>query len=236
MRFEITFYLEKREIPIDYRSGLLSFFKKALENYDKDIFQMIYGVGQKKDITFSPFILCEQITKTEIHLKNNILKVFYSAEDQLLGLHIFNSFLNIREQIYPFFNNKITLLKIIKLKEKEIKEETAFFKIMSPVIIREQISSKKSWYYLLDNNGVDILKKNLIYSLKNKFPEKYLDQLEIVPLDIKKTITSFYGIKMMGSLGIVKVKGKKEILNYLYKSGISTSRKSSGFGMVDILD
>lgn len=41
---------------------------------------------------------------------------------------------------------------------------------------------------------------------------------------------------MMGSLGIVKVKGKKEILNYLYKSGISTSRKSSGFGMVDILD
>lgn len=236
MRFELIFSLENLEIPLDYRSGILSFFKKALEEYNKEILHLVYDIGKQKDITFSPFFIPESFEKDKIILKNNIFKIFYSVENQLLGIHIYNSFLNILNKTYPFFENIIKLERVNRLDEKEINQDTVIFKILSPVIIREQLSENKSWYHLLDEKGIEILKKNMVYTLKDRFPEKYLEELTIKPLKMKKTITTFYGIQMMGSIGTIEVNGKKEILTYLYKSGLSTSRKSSGFGMVDILD
>lgn len=236
MRIELILCLDGKEIPIDYRSGILSFLKNSLKQYNDEIYHLVYDVGQEKDITFSPFFIPEEFQKDKIILKNNFIKIFYSVENQLLGLHIYNSFLNILNKPYPFFNTTIKLDRVNKLKEKEILNETTVFKILSPVIIREQLSQDKSWYHSLDEKGMDILKKNMIHKLKNRFPEKYLESLEIKPLKLKKTITTFYGIQMLGSLGVIEIKGKKEILNYLYKSGLSTSRKSSGFGMLDILE
>ena len=41
---------------------------------------------------------------------------------------------------------------------------------------------------------------------------------------------------MQGSLGVIKVKGRKEILNYIYKSGVLSSRKSMGFGLLEVVE
>ena len=58
--------------------------------------------------------------------------------------------------------------------------------------------------------------------------------MNIYPYEMKRTIIKNYGIKFPVSMGIFKVEGNKEILDYLYKSGIG-SKSSAGFGMVDIL-
>lgn len=236
MRLELNFTLNKKELPIDYRRIIVSFFKNTLENYDKDLFKMIYDVGQEKKVTFAPFFNPESFGENIIELKNYNIKIIFSTEDELLGLHFFNAFLLNLEKEYKFGMNAITLTRVIKLKEKEIGNEEVIFKILSPLLIREQINEKKSWYHLLDEKGIEILKKNLVFSLKNLYPEKYVNELKIVPIEIKKTVTKFYGIQIQGTLGTVKISGKKEILNTIYKSGVLSSRKSMGFGLVEILE
>lgn len=234
MRLELYFNLENNTLPIDYRRGFLSFFKKTLELYNTDIFKLIYGIGKKKNITFAPFFSLNKFSKNFIILKKNDVKVIFSTDDQLLGIHFFNAFKNMIEIPRSFFKNTITLKKIIQIKEKEITKNSINFKILSPIIIREQIDEKRSWYHFLDEKGISILKKNLFEQLKNKFSEKDLQEIKIEPISIKKTVVFFYNINMTATLGSIKVEAKKEILEYFYKSGISPSKKSAGFGMLDI--
>ncbi|MGL4865024.1 CRISPR-associated endoribonuclease Cas6 [Cetobacterium sp.] len=236
MRLELNFIVEKNEIPIEFRKTIVSFFKSVIENYDKDLFKSLYDIGKEKRVTFAPFFTPLQFNKDSILLKSNNIKVIFSTEDELLGLHYFNAFLQNLENSYTFKNNKLTLTRAIKTKEKKIENDKAIFKILSPLIIREQLDEDKSWYHLLDEKGIEILKRNLLATLKGEFPEKYLEELEIFPLETKKVVTTFYGIKMQGTLGIIEIRGRKEILNSLYKSGALSSRKSMGFGMLDIIE
>ncbi len=236
MRLELNFIVEKNEIPIEFRKTIVSFFKSVIENYDKDLFKSLYDIGKEKRVTFAPFFTPLQFNKDSILLKSNNIKVIFSTEDELLGLHYFNAFLQNLENSYTFKNNKLTLIRAIKIKEKKIENDKAIFKILSPLIIREQLNEDKSWYHLLDEKGIEILKRNLLTTLKGEFPEKYLVELEIFPLETKKVVTTFYGIKMQGTLGIIEIRGRKEILNSLYKSGALSSRKSMGFGMLDIIE
>lgn len=234
MRIELYFSLENNILPTDYRRGFLSFFKKSLELYNLDIFNIIYGIGKKKDITFAPFFSLEKFDKNTIFLKKNDIKLIFSTEDQLLGIHFLNAFKNMIGKKRSFFKNSITLKKIKQVKEKEITTNCITFKTLSPIIIREQIDEKKSWYHYLDEKGILILKNNLLDYLRNRFPEKELKEIKIEPISIKKTVVFFYNINMTATLGIIKITADKEILNYFYKSGLSPSKKSAGFGMLDI--
>lgn len=236
MRLELNFVVENNALPIDFRKSLVSFFKTIIESYDKDLFKKLYDVGQEKRITFAPFFTPLQFNQEEIILKSNNIKVIFSAEDDLLGLHFFNAFLQNLNNPYRFKNNILTLTRAIKIKEQKIENNEAIFKLLSPLIIREQLDEKKSWYHLLDEKGLTVLKRNLLATLKDDFPQKYLEEIEIIPLETKKTITTFYGIKMQGSLGLIKIMGRKEILNSLYKSGALSSRKSMGFGLLEVIE
>lgn len=236
MRLELNFYLSKNELPLDYRRMIVSFFKKTIELYNKGLLKLVYDIGQEKNITFAPFFNPKEFTKDKIILNNGDIKVIISIEDELLGLHFFNAFLQNLEKSYYISENILNLSRVKKLKEKKIENNEATFKIISPLIIREKKDEKKSWYHLLDEEGIKILKRNLISTLKDSFPEKYLNEVEIIPMETKKTVTTFYGIKMQGSLGVIKVSGRKEILNSFYKGGTLSSRKSMGFGLLEVLE
>lgn len=236
MRLELNFIIKNNELPIDFRKTLVSFFKNTIEIYDKDLFKKLYDIGQEKRTTFAPFFTPLHFNQDRIILKNNNIKVIFSTEDDLLGLHYFNAFLQSLNNPYNLKHNTLILIRVIKIKEKKIENSEVIFKLLSPLIIREQLNEKKSWYHLLDEKGLTILKRNLLTTLKDDFPQKYLEELKIIPLATKKTITTFYGIKMQGNLGLIKIIGKKEILNNLYKSGALSSRKSMGFGLLEIIE
>ncbi|MGL4946771.1 MAG: CRISPR-associated endoribonuclease Cas6 [Cetobacterium sp.] len=235
MRLELNFKIEKNELPIDFRRIFVSFFKNSIEKYDKDLFETIYGVGQEKKLTFAPFFTPEQFQHDKIILKTNNIKIILSTEDDLLGLHYFNAFLQNLETPYHFNQNILFLTRVIKITENKIEKNETIFKLLSPLIIREKLDENKSWYHLLDDKGMDILKRNMITTLKNQFPLKYLEEVKIFPIETKKTVLTFYGIKMQGTLGVIKIEGRKEILNSLYKSGALSSKKSMGFGLLEVI-
>lgn len=235
MRIELNYRVENNKIPMDFRRIIVSHHKKTMELYNKELFEMLYDIGVEKDVVFSLFFSPEKFENDYIFLKDNKIKVLISIANEILGIHYLNAFLQNLNNGLKFKDDILTLEKVIKLKEKIIEKDEVIFKITSPLIIREKLDEKRSWYHILDEKGIEILKRNLKESLKNKYPEKYIDEMKIIPLETKQTITKFYGIKMQGTLGIIKVEGKKEILNYLYKSGALSSKKSMGFGYLEIV-
>ncbi|MGK4198688.1 CRISPR-associated endoribonuclease Cas6 [Fusobacterium sp. HC1336] len=235
MRIELNFLLTSNTIPADYRRGFLSFFKMSFEKYDKKIFDLIYNIGAKKDFTFAPFFHLDSFHNQTFYLNKKNLKVLMSIEDDLLGLHFYKAFENVISQEHHFFSNTISLKKVQQIEEKVINSNSVIFKILSPIIIREKLNEEKSWYHTLDSKGIEVLKENLIHSLNEKFDKKTIQALQIEPINIKKTVVTFYKIKMNATLGTIKITGDKKLLEYLYKSGLSSSKKSAGFGMLDIL-
>ncbi|MFV0578609.1 MAG: CRISPR-associated endoribonuclease Cas6 [Fusobacterium ulcerans] len=236
MRIEINCKLENKEIALDYNRKILSLFKKALENYKLEIKDYFYGDPKEKDMTFSCYLPIEKIEENKIFLKENKFKITLSLEKTIEAIHFYNALIIGKNLKFDFGNNKAEILDVKSLKEKEINSEIIMFKTLSPILVREKPKdSNKSWYYVLnEEKAMEVLKKNLIYTLKNKFLIKDIEDLEIIPIDIKKVIITYYNFKLPATKGIIVIKGKKEILNYFYKAGFA-SRKSSGFGMLEII-
>lgn len=237
MRLSIECNLEKKEIPLAYNRKILSFFKKSLENYNKDIKNFFYDEPQEKEMTFSCYFPIEKIEKDKIKLKYHNFKIYITFNSILDGIHFYNAFIEAKSKYIKFSveeGNNFLIKNIIKLKEKEILGTGAAFRLLSPLVIREKREEKKDWYHFLDENGIEVLKKNLCYSLKDKFSKKSLESLEIIPLDIRGTVVNFYDIKFNATRGIIALKGDNELLNYFYKAGIG-SRKSSGYGMLELI-
>lgn len=234
MRYEVCFKLEKKEIINDYRRKFISYIKSILEKYDGEIKDKFYKTNSEKDFSFSVYFKSEKFTEEKIYLKSNEIKLFisiYSLED---SLYFTNAMLGSIHKKYLVGDNEMEVIKIRPLQEKKIIKEEVIFKTMSSIAIREKLTDKKSWYHDFDEKGLKVLKKNLVNNLSEKFPVKYLEEINIYPYEIKRTVIKNYGIKFPVSMGIFKVEGKKEILDYLYKTGIG-SKSSAGFGMVDIL-
>lgn len=238
MRLKIECVLKENFVCLDYRRSILSFIKKSLENYSEEIKKKYYNEYKPKDMTFACYFPIENIENNQINLTNNIFAIFLSFDSIIDGVHFYNAF-NIAKKNHIQFNlgkNIFQIKNIVKLQEKEIKEDKVTFKTLSPIVIREQIEDedrKKEWFHKLDEKGIEVLKKNLCYSLKDKFSIKELENIEIEVEKARVNIISFYKIKFPATSGKITVKGDKKILNYFYRAGLG-GKCPSGFGMLDI--
>jgi len=237
MRLIFELDIPNKELEYNYRVIILSFLKKSLEEYNYALKEMVYEIGNQKEMTFSPFFSVEKLDDIhkKIILKSEKMKVYISFNDFNLGFHFFNALNKMKNKKY-FYKDKIFILKTVQeIEEKRIEVDRATFKLMSPMIIREGIEDYENCYHLLDENGINVWKCNLVNSLKNIFPEEELKKVEIYPLDVKKTTIDNYGNKIQGTLGTVILTGHRKILEYLYKTGLSTSKNFIGFGMAEVL-
>lgn len=236
MRLKIECSLENKIIMLDYNRKILSFFKKSLELYSKEIKENYYGKPCEKDMSFSCFFPLQKIENDKIYLKENNFKIFITFNSIVDGIHFYNSFILAKNKKTKFISggNSFFIKNITKINEKPILKDIAIFKTLSPIVIREKRECEKDWYHFLDEKGIEILKKNICYSLKEKFSLEKLEKLEIIPIDMKKTVVNFYDIKFTATKGTFAIKGDKKILEYFYKSGFG-SRKSSGFGMQELI-
>ena len=238
MRYEISLELENERIVQDYRRKCMSLLKAITEDYNPNFKEKQYGENKIKDFTFAMNLPFEKVEGSFIKLKNKSIKMYLSIYKMEDSLYFMTAFLNGVGKTFNFGeNNTIKVLSIRPVNEKEIRGESVIFNLMSGLVIREHIKEKnKDWYHLVtDEKGIDILKINLKFSLKDKFKQSDLEAIEIEALNTKKTVVKFYDYKFPITLGNIKVTAKKEILEYFYKSGLG-SRASSGFGMCEIID
>jgi CRISPR-associated endoribonuclease Cas6 len=123
--------------------------------------------------------------------------------------------------------------------EKVITNDYATYRSMSPVVVREHKGDNdKTWYHSLnEEKGREIFMKNLKYQLLDTFGEERkldIDEIEFQVIGNKEVKVKHYGIEVLSNICKLRICAKPYILDYLYKSGIG-SRKSSGFGMLDLV-
>ena len=129
----------------------------------------------------------------------------------------------------------MTLENITMTKEKEITTDKIIVKFQSPLCVRERENNKYYYYSYENDKFEEILKINIKEQLKiTNIPTEKVDTFTIKPINAKKILIKFYEKCIECSTGTFEISGNKELLKYLYQSGIG-SKHSAGFGMFQIL-
>lgn len=237
MRLKLHFELKKPDIPNDYRPFLISFMKYSISHYDSSLFKTLYESGVKpKKYTFSVWLDNPDFKEEKAILKSNRMTMQISTGDTVLGVHMYNAFLRMKNQIFPIpMDNSLQLKQITLVPEKLIVKDCIRVKFISPLVVRNRSNNKDYYYSISHSEFQQELLKTVQYQLElaEDFPVSSLDYFELIPIEPQKSVVLFYGQKMEVTLGVFEMRGNPVLLDYFYKNGIA-SRRSSGFGMFEI--
>lgn len=240
MRLKIELQFANNKIDKDYRSKILSMFKACLELNGKGIFEKYYKNPKGKMFTFSTNLGKLKFEKDCIQMEGTRGTLFFSTYTYEIAIDYYNSFLKGMNKEFKFGENTVKITNISIVKEKIFTENKSLFKLVSPLVIREhQEESNKDWYFTLaSEKGIEVLKNNLKHTLPEIFGEKVksdIEDMEIKPINFKKTVVLNKKVMIEASLGNVEVTASPYLLDYFYKAGLSTSKSSFGFNMVDVV-
>ena len=240
MRFDVNITLSNKEIPKDKNRMFLSYIKHCLSRNNKRCFEQLYGEGitDRKSFAIASYLPGAIFNENTITIPNNKIKLTISVVDMGLGIEIFNSVMGSVNNTYKYKDCELTTKSVKLLREKRIETSVEIFKTLSPIVVRDHVKQdNKDWFYdLSESKGQEIFLRNLKYQLEEDMPESkyFLDELEVEVLKNKKTVSKNYGINVQCNLCVIKINGKSEILEHIYKSGVG-SFKSQGFGLLDII-
>ena len=234
MKIILTAKLKKAEIIADNRPSLVSFFKNAFSSYNKELFNKYYTGYVRKNFCFSLKLNHPVFNGDNISLSDETIEMIihtYSIED---GIDIYNSLCMQKGKEYPLpENNGLTLTDVCIRNHKQISSNEILIKMYSPLLVRKHENNKD--YFLTPEHGdfdkyfsmsvSDFLTREEIY---------ICNDVEIIPVNPKKTVPISFGYKVTGNLGTFKLRGNPELLNLLYQSGIG-SKRSQGFGLFEII-
>lgn len=237
MRYRLFFELENKDISIQYRKSILSFFKKSLSEYDNEIYEKLYHAKDPimKPYTFSVFFKDSEFKENRIIVNSKQMELNISIADYEIALILYNAFNHQRNKIFHLEHNSMTLKNIVLIQEKQINTEEITIKFMSPLIVRQRENEKDYYFSVEGEEFLEILKVNIKEQLKlTNYSMDIVDSIKLEKVNGRKTVVRFYEKQMEGSIGTFKLFGNKELLNYLYRAGMG-SRRSSGFGMFEII-
>lgn len=240
MRLEVIFEVDGNKISSDYRRKFISFIKGTIKEADNTLFSKIYTNTNLKPYTFAVNLGKVNFIDDHILLTSSKIKLNLSINDRSLGLKFFNTVLdNVGNEFKLSEDVCMRLCKVIVLNEKFINDNKIIFKILSPIVVRDHNKNKNiDWYYCFkDKEFTKKLKRNLkgqLIKKSNLKLEEDIDDLVIENVSLKKTVVSNYGIKFPVTIGSFAITGEKYLLEKFYREGLG-SKKSSGFGMLDIV-
>ncbi|MBC8591059.1 CRISPR-associated endoribonuclease Cas6 [Wansuia hejianensis] len=241
MRFNVELLLEKENISKDKNRMILSLLKHIYESYDKEYYKSLYEKKQnkRKEFTFSLYMPNCKFTREEIIIPDKKIILNFSTGNINHGISFYNAVLKNIRRPYTIKDNSITITKINMNKEKIITDDYAIYSTMSPIVVRKhQGDNKKTWYYSLDEQkGREVFIENLKYQLLEELGEERsldIDKIGFQIIKNKEVKVKHYGIEVLSNICMIKIQAKPYILDHLYKTGIG-SKKSGGFGMVDLV-
>lgn len=239
MRLKLYFTMENEVLPIQYRRSILSFMKKSLQEYNEEYFNLLF---HEKDIiikpyTFAIFFNNPKFEKDIVRVEDKKFEMNISIADYETGMMLYNGFNHQKGVKFPLNHNSMTLEKITILNEFKILNEELMIKFMSPLVVREHNTDTGSdkYYSFEDSNFKETLKRNIKDEIKiTELPIELVNTFDIEPIKPKKVVVLSYDRKIGCSTGTYKIKGDRNILQYLYQAGMG-SKKSIGFGMFSII-
>lgn len=242
MRLELEFDLDKPVIDLDYRKIVLSWLKAGLTNCNQGkYYNKYFGGISPKNYSFTVIFRQPKFLKDKIYLAEPEMKIIFSADNRdKTGLIFFSSFLEMKNKRFAMPNGNAMILRRVSQKnECLITESDVYFQtcLGNGLCIREhdRETNRDRFVTYLDEDfqekAVKVLK---IQANLAGYPESMLLNLNIEPVQCKKVLIYFYGKYVDVSVGIFKMHGHPDVLQYFYEAGMS-SKHSAGFGQVNVL-
>lgn len=243
MRFKLDFTIDRSELNADYRRCILSFIKHSLEHsVNGDLLERYYKDTNTKDFSWTMIVSKPQFTKEKFQFADNKFALVFSTDDRKqTGMYLMLAFLNQKNKRYPAEEeNYFTLKNIVQLDQKTIKGTTVRFVSMpgSSLVVREHNrETNKDIYYSCEDEGyADKLEQALKTQAEMAgFPETSVDSIRLDEVTGRKVVVKHYGIYLDATIADFTVSGENRILQYFYQNAVC-SRRSSGFGMIDIVE
>lgn len=226
VRIKLEFQLENPELDIDYRKSILSWIKHSIEEYDKELFESLYEKGKttKKSYTWAPILNQPKFDKQKVVLASTSFYIIFSLYNLVQAIHIQNAFISQKDKIFHLNHNSMKLTKLTVMKEKIINKNSVNIKLCSPLIVREHNrETLKDMYYSFEKKEKfeEYIKINILEQMKSEnLDSSLIEGFSIEPIQARKTVVKVYEYSIECSLGTFNLRGKKELLNYLYKAGM----------------
>lgn len=168
MRYKLFFELENKDISIQYRKSILSFFKKSLSEYDNEIYEKLYHAKDPiiKPYTFSVFFKDSEFKENRIIVNSKQMELNISIADYEIAVILYNAFNHQRNKIFHLEHNSMTLKNIVLIQEKQINTEEIAIKFMSPLIVRQRENEKDYYFSVEGEKFLETLKINIKEQLK----------------------------------------------------------------------
>lgn len=243
MRFKLDFIIDQSELNADYRRYVLSFIKNALsQSVNGDLLERYYKDTNSKDFTWTMIVSKPRFTKEKFRFADNRFSLVFSTDDgRQTGMYLMLAFLNQKNKRYPADDgNYFTLKNIVQLDQKEIKGTTVRFVTMpgSSLVVREhdRETNRDKYYSCEDEGYADKLQQALKTQAEMAgFSETAVGSIGLESVAGRKVVVKHYGIYLDATIADFTVHGENIILQYFYQNGVC-SRRSSGFGMVDVVE
>lgn len=244
MRFKLDFIIDRSELNADYRRCILSFIKNALSDsvVKGDLLERYYHDTNTKDFSWTMIVSKPQFTKEKFQFADNRFSLIFTTDDRnQTGFYLMLAFLNQKNKRYPAEEgNYFTLKNIVQLDQKEIRGTTARFVSMpgSSIVVREHDrETNRDTYYSCEDEGYS---DKLEQALKTQaemagFSEEAVQSIKLHSVTGRKIVVKHYGVYLDATIADFTVAGETKILQYFYQNAIC-SRRSSGFGMIDVVD
>jgi CRISPR-associated endoribonuclease Cas6 len=238
------------ELPVAYQMLFVSFIKTAIQKSDMDYYNKLYNFEDKsnkraKNFCFSVYLSNYKIEGELININGEVI-LNISSPDYEFMTRLYNGILELKKSPELFKYKKNYCLKVTKIyiqQEKQVYKNSALFKTLSPIYIKDNnncsLSPNDDSYIEHLNYIVNISLINYRgYGLKEALVIKSKSMKKVVVKESIRNFTKITGKKYMfvnAYKGMFELAGDIEDLNHIYQLGLSFKR-GQGFGMLDLVD
>ena len=233
MRFKVELEIcsmsEEVTLPIKYQSIFLSLLKRGLENAAPEVYEELYEHNKVKLFSQGIFFKGAKFEKEIIRLRSPEITYLFSTPKANLAMAVYNAFIFLKEmKTFPLLADiKISVKSISMIYQHTITERHVIFQAVSPILARDHNrETRKDWFLSFSDEKYEtVLKQNLVNRLVPELGTGIsydIKNLNIQPLNMKKTVTKAYEKFYQGAIGTIKVSGEPYLLNIIRDVGLGS--------------
>lgn len=239
MRIKLAFAFGKETLPLDYRRTFMSFIKNSLACYQQESFARYFDKYQCRSKSYAFAVAFPRGTTfgggAVTLARPNCYLTFSTADFVDIAL-FYNAFLAQKGRDYPFgTENVLRLTGISYVNVMPVRGNQILVSMLSPFVLRRHCpgnNAKDRYVSCRDDDFTAVAGDILARQLERAGYAGRAVQVEAV--DAKMTVISEFQTRFSATIGVLRLTGDEECLNYLLASGMG-NRRNAGFGLFTVL-